>query len=127
MKIIYRLLFVFVLPLNLFGQTASVKGIISDDSGKPVSGVQIKIKGKNYSALSGSTGNFQMQNIPYGEYEFEFSSSVFFPVSIKQNINQSALSISSQLKLSAKHQAALLKHQASGQEYLVLLSVSFRQ
>jgi len=64
------LLFVSViLSLNLFSQTNySIKGKVTDNSQKPLTGASIAIHELQKSALSDKDGQFIFNDIPSGEY-----------------------------------------------------------
>ena len=82
-----RILFLFLFPMSLFGQTATVIGLVRDNSGTPVSGAEIKIHNAAFTSVTDSTGRFLLQNIPFGDYTFEFSASSFLSVSVNQKID----------------------------------------
>ncbi len=69
------LLFVSViLSLNLFSQTNySIKGKVTDNSQKPLTGASIAIHELQKSALSDKDGQFIFNDIPSGEYHLHIS------------------------------------------------------
>lgn len=66
---------IMALPyLLLAGTTGKVAGICTDDeTGKPLMGVNIVLKGTMYGAASGTDGRFFILNVPPGLYEVEAS------------------------------------------------------
>ncbi|MBK5283962.1 MAG: carboxypeptidase regulatory-like domain-containing protein, partial [Bacteroidia bacterium] len=89
MKSLTNILLLIFFSLNLFGQKSNVRGTIRDNSGNGISGASIKIIGTDYAIVSDSAGNFLFQNIPFGEYDFEFSGEYFGTVIQQQKIDQS--------------------------------------
>ncbi|MBX9780665.1 MAG: SusC/RagA family TonB-linked outer membrane protein [Chitinophagaceae bacterium] len=54
------------LPILVFAQTKTIKGIIVDEKKSPVSGATIVVKGTAITKLSDNTGNFSI-NVPVGK------------------------------------------------------------
>jgi TonB-dependent receptor len=58
----------------IFGQNSIIKGVvIEENTGKPLSGVNIVIKSIKKSTISDSEGNFIFRNLPVGNYSVQFS------------------------------------------------------
>ncbi|MBC7524387.1 MAG: carboxypeptidase-like regulatory domain-containing protein [Flavobacterium sp.] len=74
------ILFLLLISHQLFSQNAvsNIKGqVLEEGSGKPFPGVSINVKGKSYSTISDSEGNFILRNIPLGKYDIQFSAFSF--------------------------------------------------
>lgn len=70
MKLILLLNLLFVMSVN--GQTGSIKGKITSDN-KPVEFVNVGLTGTPYSSTTDKQGEFEITQIPFGEYEFQIS------------------------------------------------------
>lgn len=62
-------LFVLVLLSTqfLFGQARTVTGKVTDETGTPIAGVTIEVKGKQLSTISANDGSFQLSNVLTGD------------------------------------------------------------
>ena len=66
-----KILFYFLLPLQIFAQSA-IKGTISDSSThESLIGALVVIKGQNKGAVTDPYGNFEIQNLNAGLYKIE--------------------------------------------------------
>ncbi len=65
-----KIIFGFFLfaPIILFGQKGTIEGKVTDESGIPLVGVNILLKDTNLGTATDLKGNFELQNIPYGNY-----------------------------------------------------------
>ncbi len=82
----------------LFSQTNNLSGHISDKaSGKAISSVNIIVKNLNIGTISDASGNFNLNNLPNGEYKIVFS-----------HIGYKALELSVEVK---RHSSKYLKVQ----------------
>lgn len=73
-----RILLLVILSLLNLGflkaqQLGDLTGKVIDDEQTPLSGVIVRLKGTNYSMLTGFNGNFSFTNLPYKEYQIKFS------------------------------------------------------
>jgi len=93
MKLILLLNLLFALSVN--GQTGSIKGKITSDN-KPVEFVNIGLTGTQYSSTTDNQGEFEITQIPFGEYEFQISLVGYQKVKKKVMIDKSLPVIISQ-------------------------------
>lgn len=70
MKLILLLNLLFAISVH--GQTGSIKGKIASDN-KPVEFVNIGLSGTQYSSTTDKHGEFEITQIPFGDYEFQIS------------------------------------------------------
>jgi iron complex outermembrane receptor protein len=68
MKRIYLLLCFLILSVCSFGQTGSIKGLVTSSDGQPVQHVSIGVKGHKLGAVSGEDGSFNIRKIKPGTY-----------------------------------------------------------
>lgn len=54
----------FLIAMSSYGQSANVKGVIKDSSGKGIAGVTIRVKGKAETVQTNTQGNFSIQVSP---------------------------------------------------------------
>lgn len=84
----FRIFLLILFPFSLFAQTATVRGLMTDNAGNPVSGAEIKIKNTTLNSVSDTAGKFNIKNVPYGNYDFEISAASFLGVVVSLNINK---------------------------------------
>jgi len=65
LKKIYPFLILIFLPYAAFSQ-AVIKGTITDENGKAVSGASVSIAGSQIQDSTGTDGAFELHNVPYG-------------------------------------------------------------
>ncbi|MEG8946365.1 TonB-dependent receptor [Rosettibacter firmus] len=87
MKKIFVLLIV-ILSLDVYAQTGNIKGRVINESAQPVIGANVIIEGTFYGAATDENGNFEIKNIPFGNYVLRISSIGYEKRSIKINFNQ---------------------------------------
>jgi hypothetical protein len=63
-KILFLL--TILLPFAALSQTGTIKGVVSDEAGQVVPNAPIKIKGSTIESKTDSMGNFELNNVPYG-------------------------------------------------------------
>ena len=68
MKYIYTLLITIGLSLNLFSQNATVKvaGVVMDENGEALIGVNVKVKDTDTGMVTDLDGRFRLTNVPVG-------------------------------------------------------------
>lgn len=54
----------FLIAMSSYGQSANVKGVIKDSSGKGIAGVTIRVKGEAETVQTNTQGNFSIQVSP---------------------------------------------------------------
>ncbi|MFN8144442.1 MAG: TonB-dependent receptor [Bacteroidia bacterium] len=69
-KTLFFILCLF-LPFLTFAQTATVKGIVTDEGNRPVAGAKISIKSTGHTITTDSTGAYSLTNVPYGKHKIE--------------------------------------------------------
>jgi Fe(3+) dicitrate transport protein len=62
------------LPFSLFAGTGNIKGTITSISGQPIEGATVYIERLQKTALSDSDGSYELENLPFGNYEILFFS-----------------------------------------------------
>lgn len=65
-------------PMAEFG---SIAGVVYDDEGRPLSGVQVEVVGENLTATSAASGDYQIDNVPIGPQSLEANATGFEGVS----------------------------------------------
>ena len=68
-----KLLFLLVifLPLISFAQTATIRGIVKDETGQPVSKAKVSLIGSSVQAVTDSVGAYELKNVPFGKNVIE--------------------------------------------------------
>ena len=72
-KIVFVFFWVFASSQILMAQTGSVKGIVTDELGQTMPGVNIVVDGTNIGASSDSKGAYLLNNVPVGEQNLKVS------------------------------------------------------
>lgn len=88
MKRIIILTLVIWAGLGSVSAQTTAKGIVKDnDSGNPLPGVTIQLLGTSISVTTDSKGEYQLPNLPYGSYVFNYSFTGFqnFELSVELN------------------------------------------
>lgn len=87
-----RFLFLIMFfPLALAAQTGKIKGQLTDDAGSAISGVTVKLKETNYSAVTSTDGVFEINNVPFGDYALIINNPAF--ESFTKNISLATLEL----------------------------------
>jgi hypothetical protein len=84
----FRIFLLLLFPFSLFAQTAKVSGLITDNSGSPVPGTEIKIRNTTLATVTDSEGKFSIANVPFGSYDFEINAVSFISIVVSLNINK---------------------------------------
>lgn len=58
--VLIPLLLLFLSTINVYGQTNIVKGVVKDESGKPLPGASVLVKGTSTAAATGANGEFSI-------------------------------------------------------------------
>lgn len=68
-----KLLFLLVifLPLISFAQTATIRGIVKDEAGQPVSKAKVSLTGSSIQTVTDSVGAYELKNVPFGKNVIE--------------------------------------------------------
>jgi len=57
------------IPLASYAQSGSIKGVVHDEStGRPLTGVNVLLKGTTFGAATSDSGSFAIDNVPVGKY-----------------------------------------------------------
>lgn len=117
----YCLLF-WICPLLVIAQRATLKGIVQSSHAEPLPFVTVTLKNTKFVTTSDQQGNYQMKDIPYGDYEVEFSfvgfQSQTKTISIKQpNLTENAKLVEaihelSEVVVAAEKQSSLQQQKA---------------
>ncbi|MDX1653384.1 MAG: TonB-dependent receptor [Brumimicrobium sp.] len=82
------MLFVFLMPVICLAQKGTLKGVITDHiSGEPIIGAYVYIS-DDYRAKAEMDGSYEINNIPYGEYQVRVSMFSYDTIYTTVNINQ---------------------------------------
>jgi TonB-linked SusC/RagA family outer membrane protein len=76
MKKVLSIVFWIILILcfnEVFSQTGTVKGVVTDSNGEPLFGANVVVKNTSLGVISGINGEFVLENIPTGERIIEIS------------------------------------------------------
>ena len=57
-----------LIPVVLFAQEGTISGKVTDENGTPLAGVNILLKNTNSGTATDLKGDFNLSNIPYGNY-----------------------------------------------------------
>ncbi len=76
-KRILSLLFLFILPFAVLAQTATLKGVLTDENKAPLPGVKVHLNETDISTVTGNNGAFEFKNVPYGVYVMESTDEIF--------------------------------------------------
>ena len=89
--LITTFLLLFAYSLCFAGNTGEAWGIVSDaETGRPLSGVRMKVSGFEAVFVSDSTGSIHLEGLPQGSYIAEFSSIGYKTESAPLTITQSS-------------------------------------
>lgn len=96
----------FISVLAVFGlqaQTGSVKGKVSSGDGSPLAFAHVTVKEKNLVSLTDDQGNFELKNVPAGNWVVQISSVGFETLEILAVVRENqALELNLTLKESTK-------------------------
>ncbi|MGH9772837.1 MAG: beta-sandwich domain-containing protein, partial [Candidatus Acidiferrales bacterium] len=108
MKILATLLWIFLGSAALFAQTATLRGVVSDESGASVSGANVTLTGPSglpRDTVSADDGSYSFMNVPYGAYTLEASAPrLVLPQPVKVNIRSAVQLLNIQLRVAATSQ-----------------------
>ncbi len=110
-------LIILFLPIAAFAQTGTVKGRVVGVDGLPIVGVNVIILETNYGAASDDRGFFEIDNIPLGKYDIQFSAISFQKKTIE---NLTVNTINAPLKI-------VLREQAVQTEPIVVSATKYEQ
>ena len=57
----------------MYSQNGSVKGVVKDESGEPLYGTNVVVKGKSIGVITDFDGNYLLNDVPVGSQIIEFS------------------------------------------------------
>jgi iron complex outermembrane receptor protein len=72
--------FLFLVSLPVAAQQSHCDGQVLDHAGRPLTGITIQVKPGNYSATSGTSGEFSLESLLPGTYSITASGLGFVPV-----------------------------------------------
>ncbi len=70
---IFRLVWLFLLPVGVFAQTGSISGNVVDANGDPLIGVNVVVKGTTNGTVSDINGNYMISNLKLEPVTLEVS------------------------------------------------------
>lgn len=73
LRVILVVLFVMALPALLHAQTGVVRGSVSDEAGRPLSGAHVTVVGSSIGTESRSDGSFELRTVPVGRQTLPIS------------------------------------------------------
>jgi hypothetical protein len=116
-RVSFSLLFVLLGSASLFGQTATVRGVVTDESGALVSGASVTIanaSGTVAQAASGQDGAYVLANIAPGEYAITaLAPQLFLPEPVKITVGSSVQTVNLQLSIAATRQEVTVRENAA--------------
>ncbi|MCF8464845.1 MAG: TonB-dependent receptor [Flavobacteriales bacterium] len=87
------ILFVFVLICQFaFGQTGSIRGSVSDGTSF-IPFANVVLRGTDFGTSANENGDFELNNVPLGNYQLQISSVGFVAFSQKINLNSEELDL----------------------------------
>ena len=66
--------FVFItlfFPLIVYAQTYTIKGVITDEKGRPASNAKVVAPGSDNYSITNESGEFILNNVPAGKTQLE--------------------------------------------------------
>ena len=92
-------LVMLLIPCIIFAQSGTIKGMVSDaETGQNVQGANVILIGTIYGAASDLSGNYAIEDVPYGDYKLMVSYMGYGKV--EQNVTVDAAEITLNLELS---------------------------
>ncbi len=67
------LAFIFIFTGLIYAQTYSIKGVVTDSSGNPLTGVNVLLVGTKFGTATNTAGYFELKNLAPGNYSIRFS------------------------------------------------------
>jgi hypothetical protein len=108
MKIVAYLLVLLLGAVPLFGQTGTLKGVVSDESGGAVPGAKITLTGSSgqaREAVANRDGLYSFANVPFGDYTVEASApQLTLPERATIKLTSGIQILNLQLKVAAMHE-----------------------
>lgn len=102
---IFRLLLLMLLPLSLFGQTSSIKGVVLDQQSEmPIIGatvvlVQAGTDGPAIGAMTDTEGNFALRNVPTGRQVIRITYLGYEPMTVPNVLVNAGKEVQLNLKM----------------------------
>src|SRR5688572_21685257 len=86
-------------PLFTFAQSYTIKGVITDESGKPVPNTKIAVPGSSNSTVTDEAGEFTLKEVPAGVTNFEVTPEKESKVKVKIESPDSSVDTSKNIDL----------------------------
>ena len=116
MKVITYLFLLLLSGAPAFGQTATLKGVITDESGGVVAGAKVTLtssSGQVRETISDKEGAYSFSNVPFGEYLLRASASqLTLPEPAKVKFRSDVQIANLQLKVAEMHEQVNVGDQA---------------
>src|SRR4051812_29960938 len=90
----YTFIFVFLFPVMAWSQTAVIKGNVSDETGVHIPGAAVVLSGTLMNAFTDSSGAYEIQNVPYGDYTLQVKAAGYIDFTLGLNVSKPEISVS---------------------------------
>ena len=70
LKRFFIYLITLLVPVSLFAQAGKALGTVTDSEGNPLAGANIAVVGTSFGAAANQNGEFTIDDLPAGDYEF---------------------------------------------------------
>ncbi len=84
--------------LNLKGQSASISGNINDERGEQLNAVSVSIPALHRGTLTDNNGNYELLNVPYGNWTLEVSHAGYEKQRLSLAVNDNIVLLNVKLK-----------------------------
>jgi hypothetical protein len=116
MKIVAYLFLLLLSAAPAFAQTATLRGVVTDESGGVVAGAKMTLtssSGQLRETVSNKEGAYLFSNVPFGDYVLEASASqLFLPEPATVRLSSGVQILNLQLKVAAMHEQVRVGDQA---------------
>ena len=105
MKLAY--LFFFILSASLMAQTATLRGVVTDETGAVIPAAKVTATGPNGArvATTGNDGSYALAGLPPGDYTVEASASgLVLPEPMRVTLSAGTRALNLQMKVAATRQ-----------------------
>jgi outer membrane receptor protein involved in Fe transport len=100
-----RLFFLlFIFSTQVWAQTSTIKGQITDENGKAVSFATVQISQTTIAAMTDEKGHFELKNVPFGHHEITVSSLEINRHSSQIHVNKAEMNHHLKVELKAENE-----------------------
>src|SRR5260221_13665574 len=110
MKLVHLLF--FVLSASLMAQTATLRGVVTDETGAVIPAAKVTASGPNgaRSVNTGNDGSYALAGLPPGEYTVEAAASgLVLPETMRVTLSAGVRALNLQMKVAATRQEVTVK------------------